>query len=144
MYELTKDIVVGNSRFQISRFSARVGSWVAIQVMIKGLPAWLGEVESDIPDAMRNNRASLTEEEFHNIQDHCLKICSKWPEADAVVQAPVPIVMVDGRFTDPAMATDVVTVMALTAHALMFNVAPFFGSDALKMVMSSFQPPSKK
>ena len=43
-----------------------------------------------------------------------------------------------GRFSFPDLDTDVVTILVLTVHALVFNVAGFFDPAVQEEIMKSF------
>lgn len=134
--EKFKDVSMGDRKFQISRFTPDTGSWIAFQVMTKVMPSWVG-VESTVPDSIRSMpRAELSESEFRSIQAHCMKVCAEYRTIGDVT-TPVPILMADGRYSDPDM--DLATVMGITTHALMFNLAPLFTGDALKAVTGSLR-----
>lgn len=137
MQDKTKDVEIGGQRYRIGRFPARTGSWIAVQIMTKVLPSWLKEVDDGIPEAQKANRPGMTEEEFRNIQDHCLRACFR-QSMNGDGGLPTPVLMADGRL-DKDLEDDVVAVMALTVHCLMFNLAPFFQQAELKAAFESFQ-----
>jgi hypothetical protein len=68
----------------------------------------------------------LPEKDFNYIQDKCLQICSE--------NLPVGLVKAlnpNGTFGVIGLEDDTMTVMALTVHALVFNVTGFFGESPL-------------
>lgn len=134
--EKTKDVTIGTRRFQISRFSAETGSWIAYKVMTSILPAYMGM--SGISPSPGAGGNELSEADFRSIQGYCLRSCCEYQTVGDVAAA-VPIVMADGRFADPELSADLPTVMGLTTHALMFNLAPLFTGDAMKTAFVGLQ-----
>lgn len=136
------DIPIGDVTYRVGHFSPRVGSFILMQVTTKLLPAFMGGSISfkGMPFALGGT--AMTEEEFYTVQNHCLAVCSRMGESGT----PAPIMMANGKL-DPAVADDFPTVMALTIHALKFNIEPFFSEDnpALASLGSLFgKAPSSK
>jgi hypothetical protein len=134
--EKTKDVDISGVRYQIGKMTARDGSWIAMQILTKVLPAGLDEKVTG-GSSLPAKRSEMSEQEFHNIQDHCLAVCARY-KLVGNVEAALPVFDRPGKL-NPDLEHDVLTVMALTAHALAFNIAPFFAEDALKPVLASFQ-----
>jgi len=128
--EKTKDVEVGGKRYRVGRFNPRDGSWVAFLLMTKALPAWIGDsLVSDMGLPVgAGQKPELSEADFKNLQDHCLRLCFEYTSTEA---PPIPVLMADGRFSDPEM--DVSTALALTTHAMMFNLSSLFQGGAVKM-----------
>lgn len=122
MLEKTKEVEINKRRYQLHRFTAETGSWVAYMVMTKILPSWVGAA---LPATNKSGGAELSEEDFRKIQQYCLRYCFEISEG-----APIRVILDDGRWANPELAYDLPTVMALTTHALMFNLAPLFNEDA--------------
>jgi hypothetical protein len=119
------DISMGDVTYRVGRFSPRVGSFILMQVSTKLLPAFAGGGIrfKGMPFALGGS--PMTEEEFYTVQNHCLSVCGIVNEAKT---AAAPIMVSDGRL-DPRIADDFPAVMALTIHALKFNIEPFFSED---------------
>jgi hypothetical protein len=136
MRQNTKEFVIGEQRYQIARMDARTGSWIAMQLLTKLFPfnmeAMMGLDVSKLPA----NRTELTETEFHNIQDHCLKVVARF-DTVGTGTVPIPVLMKSGVWSFKDLETDVVTVLALTAQSLVFNIGPFFDEGALKPLLES-------
>ena len=138
--EKTKDIEIEGERYQLCRMNPRTGSWIVAQLCTRLLP---GIIETKLASVFQGSgmslpagREQITEQEFHNLQDHCLLAC-KWYDPKAGV--PIPILTQDGRFAVPALEDDLLTVMTLTAHVLIFNVAPFFAKGRIETMGGTFQ-----
>ena len=137
MIAKTKDIKIGEQEFQISRMTARNGSWVAMQLLTKLLPsAVAGAVEQELPMPHSSGKTEMSEDEFVNLQSHCLRVCSRY-ETVAGNRTAVPILMADGRWAATELEYDIVRVLTLTVHALVFNMSPFFEEGALKPLLES-------
>lgn len=135
-----KDVEVAGKKYQISKMPARTASWIAVQILTKMLP---GVMESKLQLAnLPVNRSQLTESEFYSIQASCLAVCSRYERVGEVV-APQPVLMMDGsgRFALPDLEDDVVSVLGLTVHALIFNVSSFFEDGALTAILGARPDP---
>jgi hypothetical protein len=119
------DIPIGDVTYRIKRFSPKVGSFILLQVSTKLLPAFAGGGIRFKGMPFTLGGSPMTEEEFYTVQNHCLAICGILNEAKTAAPA---IMMSDGRL-DPRVADDFPLVMALTIHALKFNIEPFFSED---------------
>lgn len=134
MKEKTKDVYLGDERYQIGRMTPWVGSWMVAQIITKMLPMGIDNalaLELKIPINLPLSRSDMTEEQFHNMQKHCLDVV-KFYEASGPA---VPIVLPDGRFVKDISTPDVI---ALTVHALLFNVSDFFVEGAAERIAKSF------
>ena len=136
------DIPIGNVTYRVGHFSPRVGSFMLLQVSTKLLPAFAGGAIRFKGMPFTLGGAPMTEEEFYTVQNHCLAVCSILSDKGT----PGPIMMHDGRL-DPRVADDIPVVMALTIHALKFNIEPFFseGNPAMASLQSlEMEAPSSK
>jgi hypothetical protein len=106
--EMFKDVTIGEHRYRIGRFTARVGSWLLSQ-SAKG--------------------SKLTEQEFANVQDHCLAVCSRYEPTSGV---PMPI-MANGVFAIKELEYDMSTVTKLQGHAMSFSFDSFLAEAAREM-----------
>ncbi len=133
------DVPMGDVKYRISRFPARVGSFIAMQLSTKVLPALAGGSVS-LQGMPMPAGGAMSEAEFYAVQNHCLAVCSVVNDKGVAS----PVMMADGRL-DPRLEYDFPSVMALTIHALKFNVEPFFseGNPALASLKSLFQPALK-
>lgn len=111
------DVEIKGHRYQVGRFSARVGSWILMQVM---------------PKLQSGKLTELDEETFGRIQGHALTACKKYePNGKTAMQVVTPT----GHWPDPALEYDLTVIMALTIHALRFNLEDFFGGNGLEEVL---------
>jgi hypothetical protein len=55
------------------------------------------------------------------------------------VEAPVPLMLPDGRWGVEDVDTDTSTILSLTVNALIFNVSDFFQEAALKDLTGTLQ-----
>ena len=136
MQEKTTDVIIGEYRYQIGRMTPQVGCWIAMQLMTKMLPA--GMDDKVVTGTLPVKRSSeLSEDEFMSIQRHALNVVNRYSPVGSN-EVPQPIMKGD-RFTFQDLNLNIVTVMALTLHSLLFNIAPFFSEDALKTLMGSLK-----
>ena len=137
--DATKDVEINGVRYQIGRMTAKAGSWVATQIFTKVLPSAIeGQMNKLGLDSLPQGRATMTEEEFSNLQDHCLMVCRRY-ELVGNIDTALPIMPRPGFWAIKELEYDLLTVVALTVHALVFNISPFFDGDALKGCLQSFQ-----
>lgn len=135
-----KDVEIGGRNWRIGKFDALTGSYIAYKVMTQILPTINGGVTT--PEAMaeglRASRASISKADFVELQRDCLGVCSELQNVGGNI-APVKVILTNGNWGVEGIETDVPTVMALTVHALFFNVSSFFDSNALDGAMGSFK-----
>lgn len=161
----SKVVEIQGRKFRIAKFDAMTGSFMLMKVMnilapvAKGLDfgkltefkdtSNITEFEdiSNIKDSVMKHfdvsqiimdLTSLSEQDFRYIQERCLKVCSEvLPAGDA------PVLLNNGEFGVVDLKTDTMTVLALTAHALIFNVSSFFAGSPLssmfKGILTTFQ-----
>lgn len=145
-----KVVKIKDREFSIRKFDARTGSFMLIKVagllapMFKGLKGSNiknvadGEVSGiDISGAM-SVLATLSEQDFDYVQGKCLGVC-----AELLPSGPASVLAENGSFGVIGLEDDTMTVIALTAHALIFNVSSFFEGSPLaslvKEALSSIQ-----
>jgi hypothetical protein len=131
--ELSKDVTVGTVSYQIGKFKARDGSWILAQILTKMLPAVIeSALTKETGAQLSPDRVQLTEDEFASIQGHALAVCRRYEKG-----APMPIFIRPDTFAVKELEYDIVTVTALTIHALVFNLTPFFEGDGLSQILES-------
>ena len=131
----TKDVTLQGKKYQVGKMSAQTACWIAMQILTKMLPAGMDSQVAG--NGMPSGRTQLTEAEFNNIQNHCLRVCSMMQKLGDAPEAPQPLIRADGAWQFPDLDDDPLTIMGLTIHALIFNVSPFFDGDALKELLVS-------
>ena len=89
-----------------------------------------GMNKQDAIKVAANALPSMPREEFDEIQTMLLRTVVKLVETNGV-DMPVPVIKADGSFTDEDLCYDAVTVMQLSAQALMFNIGDFFQGAGL-------------
>lgn len=118
------DVPMGDVTYRVGQFSPRTGSFLLLQVTTKLMPAFAGGAIRFKGMPFSLGGTPMTEEEFYVVQNHCLAVCSRIGESGT----PAPIMMANGKL-DPSIARNFPVVMALTIHALKFNIEPFFDED---------------
>jgi len=73
---------------------------------------------------------SLSEKDFNYVQDKCLQVCS-----EVLPAGMTPILNSNGSFGVLGLEEDTMTVLALTAHTLIFNVKGFFSASPLASLL---------
>jgi len=104
--EMLKDVTIGDHKYQIGRFTAKVGSWLLSQ-SAKG--------------------SKMTEQDFANVQDHCLAVCKRYEPTSNV---PMPVMAGPGKFAIAELEYDMATVTKLQGHAMSFNFDDFLAETA--------------
>ncbi|SFU71158.1 phage tail assembly chaperone [Alicyclobacillus macrosporangiidus] len=142
MGEKYKDVEINGRKFRIRKFSARDGSYILIKVMSILAPMFQGldlnQVQNvkDVSDVASNGLdvfgmiaklITLSESDFNYIQEKCLRVCS-----EHLPSGFVPVLNDNGSFGVLNLEDDTVTVLALTAHALIFNLQSFFAGSPLQ------------
>lgn len=140
-----QDVEIMGRKFRIKKFDARTGSYMLLKIMGLVTPLFrkvdfdkLKDVK-DVNDVnigaidilgLVTELASLPEKEFNYIQEKCLRVCS-----ELLAAGPTPVLNENGSFGVLGLEDDTMTVIALTAHTLIFNVKGFFsGSPLASMV----------
>jgi hypothetical protein len=141
-----KDVVINERTFRIKKFDARTGSFMVMKItkllapIVKHLD--LSKVKdvkqaSDVDlgafdlSGIMNELGNLSEDDFTYIQDKCLKVCSEVLPAGLA-----PVLDKSGFFGVTDLEDDTMTVLALTAHAIIFNLQGFFQGSPLQKLFS--------
>lgn len=134
MENKVKEIELAGRKFRIKKFDARTGSYLMIKLMgilspLLGLLAGPKKDEEDINyTEVLTPLMKLPEEDFRYIQDKCLGICY-----EALPSGETKVLDSNGTFGVMGLEDDTATVMALTVHAVMWNVSSFFGGNLLSL-----------
>lgn len=135
MNEPTKDIQIGDIRYQLGRFTARDGSWVLGQFLARGLVAGLGNVdesketiEKQIALMLSMAFAEIDERVYASIQNKCFSVIKRYDQ-QAENTVAMPLLMASGGFT--GKEPDALSASTLMMACLAFNLAPFFDPGAL-------------
>ena len=125
-----KDVEIDGKRYRVGRFTARTGSWMITQLLTKVMPSLVGGRLSMLK--LPASGASMTEDDFIGIQNHCLRVCGIYnAEATNVF---VPIMKGETLLKD--LEYDLGTVLALTVHTLEFNFRDFFEKGGMSALQS--------
>jgi len=140
-----KDITINERTFRIKKFSARVGAFMVIKVTSMIAPLFRGLDVNRIKDAadgkttgdfdiigMIEKLGNLSEQDFNYLQENCLGVCYEVLPAGVA-----PVLNENGTFGVTGLDEDAVTVLALTAHALLFNMKSVFQESPLGSLMGS-------
>lgn len=141
--ETHKDIDLAGRTWRIRKFDALTGSYVAAKLMGK-----LGAILAGIAGGGVNNPAaiataisealsSMSKTEFLDLEADALSVVGE-VTALSGQEVVLPIRLASGAWGVPGIEDDLLTVMALVSHSLIFNVSPFFDGDALKALITSF------
>jgi len=153
--EATKEIVIGNSRYQISRIDAETGSFLLYQILAalrKAMsedgeePTSQGEQPALSPEdqtkqtseatmgMIQNVLMNVDRSMFSKIQRDALSVCKQFT-AVGENETLLPVLMASGKIAIPDLKNDIQTLVALTQHSLHFNLLPFFSGGGFKAVM---------
>jgi hypothetical protein len=143
--ETHKIVEIAGRKWRIGRFDALTGSYISFKILTQLLPMLLDakdKPDSDMANALASGLMSgkqiMSKDEFLSLQRDCLAICSEIVTV-AGAEAPVAVLLPNGSWGVADIEFDVMTVMGLTIHALMFNISSFFGGNTLKEATAMFQ-----
>ena len=126
-----KILELAGRKWRIEKFDALTGSYIAYQLMSQMLP---GDLDAQVTDGQApKNRPLMSKQEFGNLQLDCLAVCY-----EVLPAGKAPVIGENGAWGVAGLENDTVAVMALTIHALIFNIAGFFDGNALKDLVASF------
>lgn len=126
-----KDVTIGDEKFRVGRMTAMVGSSIMVKLLPLIIP-YLDEIKGLEIASIIKMLPSIPTEDFTRYQIESMKV-----SYTVVEGAPVPIMMVNGKWANKRLEYDPIKVTALTAHALVFNLSPFFINGGLKTIMES-------
>ena len=141
--ELFKDVEVAGKKYRIEKFTAQMGSYICVKLVGKISGIALAVLEGNliniqvIAAAVAEQLGEMPKKEFLELQRDALSVCK---EFQMVGDQPawLPVMAPDGKMSTPDLEGDIMSVMALTTHALVFNVSPFFDAEEWKGVSASF------
>lgn len=143
--EKYKDVKINDRTFRIKKFPARTGAFVLIKVTGMLAPLFKGVnisalLESkdkpnlsgfDLP-GMIEKLCSISEADFNYLQEKCLSVCS-----EVLPGGITPVLNENGTFGVIDFEEDTMSVLALTAHALIFNLSPVFQGAGLGSLLQT-------
>src|ERR1700734_7716 len=123
--DATRDVTIGNYKYQLLKFSARDGSWLVGQFLTKNLLANLQSPDQEITEkdlglGLAATFQGFPEDIFNRIQAKCLASIRRYEEVGSTSVAR-PILMNDGRWAvkdEP----DPVELLVLSVAVLTFNL----------------------
>jgi hypothetical protein len=126
-----KIVELAGRKWRIEKFDALTGSYIAYQLMSQMLP---GGLDAQITgDQAPKGRPLMSKQEFANLQLDCLHVCY-----EVLPAGKAPVIGENGAWGVAGLENDTITIVALTIHALVFNIAGFFDGNALKGLVNSF------
>lgn len=128
--ETTKTVEISGRKFQIEKFDALTGSYIAFTLMEKFLPMGL-ESKAGMSN-MPKGRELLSKQEFAELQKDCLSVVSEVLPGRAA-----PLLNENGSWGISDIEKDTRLVILLTVHALAFNIAGFFDGEGLTELKAS-------
>ncbi|NOU95590.1 hypothetical protein GC093_20490 [Paenibacillus sp. LMG 31456] len=152
--EKHKDVEINGRTFRIKKFDALTGSFMLIKItgllapLVKNMD--LGKLKGvndvsevdlkafNIPGIMEG-LGSLTEEDFKYVQERSLRVCGEMLPAGFT-----PVLNGEGNFGVLGLEDDTMTVLALTTHALVFNVKGFFQGSPLASIVGGLLTTSQQ
>lgn len=129
--ETFKEVTLDGRTFRIQKFDALTGSYVAYRLMAEALPFGMG-AEIGVPQT--GEMKLMSKKDFKELQLDCLRVCFETLPAGITC-----VVNDNGSFGVPDLENDTKTVLALTIHALMFNISSFFGESLLDSIAKGIQ-----
>ncbi|WP_295249662.1 phage tail assembly chaperone [Veillonella sp.] len=144
-----KEFEVGERKFQVKRFDALTGSYIAFTLFEKILPMIMGNKDKFLgtktPDASADSFAEMlpstlfkmSREDFTALQKDCLKVCYEVLPAGLT-----PVIGANGRWGIIGVDTDTGLILRLTIEALLFNLLGFFNDGGLSSLVTSLNSTS--
>lgn len=144
-----KEFEVGERKFQVKRFDALTGSYIAFTLFEKILPVIMGNKDKFLgtktPDASADSFAEMlpstlfkmSREDFTALQKDCLKVCYEVLPAGLT-----PVIGANGRWGIIGVDTDTGLILRLTIEALLFNLLGFFNDGSLSSLVTSLNSTS--
>lgn len=139
-----KEFEVGERKFQVKRFDALTGSYIAFTLFEKILSVIMGNkdqfIGSKTPDVSADKFSEMlpstlfkmSREDFTALQKDCLKVCYEVLPAGVM-----PVIGANGRWGVSGLDTDTGLVLRLTIEALLFNLLGFFKEGGLSSLVTS-------
>lgn len=139
--ETKKIVELQGRKFEIRSFDAFTGSYIAFTLMEKMLPMGMeakvmNAVKADGGDAAVSppSRAIMSKADFIAFQRDVLSVVG-----EVLPGRTAPIINENGSWGVEDIADNAILVIMLTIHALVFNIAGFFGGDGLMELKAGLQ-----
>lgn len=143
VHEKEKVVKLNDRVWKIGKFDALTGGYIALKMSSRlsslAVGIFAGQVKDPAVIAMSvaTEIGAISKAEFLEVQSECLHVV-KEIETVGDKQVDSPARLPDGRWGVKGLEDDALTVMALVAHVLVFNLTSFFDANALKTVKESF------
>jgi hypothetical protein len=144
MRETHKDIQLSGNVWRVSKLDPLTGNTLALKLLGKLGHVIAGVAAGGVTNyqvlmmAVLGELGSFTSSELYEIQNICLSACSEVKILTNDVPTALPVRTGDGRWACKGLEDDAVTVLALVAHTIAFNLLPFFDGEVLKPIIASF------
>ncbi len=139
--ETKKIVELQGRKFEIRSFDAFTGSYIAFTLLEKMLPMGMeakvmNAVKADGGDAAVSlpSRAIMSKADFIAFQRDVLSVVG-----EVLPGRTAPIINENGSWGVEDIADNAMLVIMLTIHALVFNIAVFFGGDGLMELKAGLQ-----
>jgi hypothetical protein len=140
--ETRKIVEIQGRKFEIRSFDAFTGSYIAFTLMEKMLPMGMEakvmntlRAEGKDVDALPTpNRALMSKGEFIAFQRDVLSVVG-----EVLPGRTAPLFNDNGSWGVADIEDNAMLVIMLTIHALVFNIAGFFGGDGLQELKAGLQ-----
>ena len=125
--ETRRVVKIGGRTWAIKKFDAFTGSYIAYALLGQMLPGGIDSmIRGKNPDGSKPTTI-MSKKDFISIQKDCLTVCY-----EVLQSGDVPIIGENGGWGVMGVENDASTIIALTIHALLFNISSFFDGGALK------------
>ncbi|RKN75000.1 phage tail assembly chaperone [Paenibacillus ginsengarvi] len=135
-----QDVEINGRKFRVKKFDAMTGSFMLFKVTGLLAPLFGGVDLTKLTDeasaasflktvnisSMLSGLGELSEKDFSYVQEKCLQVCEELLPA-----GPAQVLNKQGAFGVMDLEDDTITVLALTAHTLIFNLKGFFQGSPL-------------
>ena len=128
--EIYKQVEIGERSFRIGKFDAVTGSYIAWKLMGEILP--MGIKVEGIPSAPGGSPV-MTKADFMDLQRDCLYVC-----AELLPAGPADVLNKNGSWGVEDMENNAKLALALTIHALTWNIVDFFDENLLQSLVKGF------
>ena len=125
--ELYKVVTIDDREFRIGKFDAMTGSYIAYKLVGETLPMGI-KIEGI--QAFKDAKV-MSKADFMDLQADCLKVCDELLPA-----GPAEVMAANGTWGVEDIKNNVKLALALTVHALVWNVMDFFDGDLLQGLSS--------
>jgi hypothetical protein len=142
--ESSKIVEINGRRFKFNRMDALTGSYVATKLLSKLSSVAMAIVAGAVDDMnliaieIAREISSLNKNEFFELEMDALGVVDELKNVTGMDDA-IPIRHSGGTWAVEGIKDDIVLLMPLVVHSIMFNLSPFFDGDALKRVIGTFQ-----